>query len=115
MKSRNDFASYSKLLFVLLIPVVIAIYFFQKFKSKNIVVDREEYDFVPDEDVHGLNTRQMQVLDYMKRNGSEGRVSEMVKEFSETDRTLRRDLNKLEKMGLVKRSGSTKSVSYTLS
>jgi DNA-binding MarR family transcriptional regulator len=104
------------ILFALLVPVIVIMYFFKKGK-KGIVVDRNEYDFQPEVEItpNGINQRQLKVLSYMRENGGVGKVSDMVKMFSETDRTLRRDLNKLEGLGVVKRSGSTKSVSYTLS
>lgn len=104
------------ILFALLVPVVVIMYFFKKGK-KGIVVDRNEYDFKPEVEItpNGINQRQLKILSYMRENDGVGKVSDMVKMFSETDRTLRRDLNKLEGLGVVKRSGSTKSVSYTLS
>lgn len=103
-------------LFALLVPVVVIMYLFKRGK-KGVVLDRQSYDFQPDSEVtpNGLNERQLKIVAYMRENNGFGRVSDMVKMFSETDRTLRRDLNKLEGLGVVSRSGSTKSVSYSLS
>lgn len=109
-----------KFLFILLVPVVVFMYFFYKKQKINML--NEKLDDLKDENLqpasvfvsNGLNDRQMKIMDYISEKGS-GKVSEMARFFSQTDRTLRRDLNKLERLGFVKRSGSTKSVSYTLS
>ena len=113
--NKNGF-KVSNILFLLLVPVVVIMYIVKVIKGKNLVVANndvieEEKGFVP----QGLNDRQVKIVDYMRRNGGCGKVSDMVSLFSATDRTLRRDLNKLEGLGVVKRSGSTKSVSYSLS
>lgn len=116
MKNENKAR---QLLFLLLIPVVIFMYFLgkksKKLKEIEVIDDLKKDNLEPIQTFvsSGLNDRQMKVLGYISDNGS-GKVSDMVKIFSQTDRTLRRDLNKLEGMGFVKRSGSTKSVSYTL-
>lgn len=117
MKKEN---ALRKLLFLLLIPIVVFMYFFNKKRKENAL--DQKIDELKDENLqpapvfasNGLNDRQMKILDYISEKGS-GKVSEMVTFFAQTDRTLRRDLNKLEGLGFVKRSGSTKSVSYTLS
>jgi predicted HTH transcriptional regulator len=106
------------ILFIFLVPVIIFVYLFKVvFKIlKKAPVKLPEYDFIPEKEVspNGLNQRQLEIIEYMRNNKGVGRVSEMVKLFSQTDRTIRRDLNKLEGLGVVKRTGSTKSVSYTL-
>lgn len=106
------------ILFVFLVPVIIFVYLFKViFKLvKKAPVKLPEYDFVPEKEVspNGLNQRQMEIIEYMRKNDGIGRVSELVKMFSQTDRTIRRDLNKLDGLGVVRRTGSTKSVSYTL-
>lgn len=106
-------------LFLLLVPFAIFLYFFKIFSKKRgvAVPVPQEFDFVPEPSVvtpNGLNDRQMAILEYMRGNNGIGRVSEMVTLFSQTDRTLRRDLNKLEALRVVIRSGSTKSVVYSL-
>lgn len=59
-----------------------------------------------------LNTRQTQLYRYItKSNGLT--TSDMLKKFSSvTDRTLRRDLNRLMASGIIVKSGSTKSSKY---
>ncbi|MCC7290114.1 DeoR family transcriptional regulator [bacterium] len=125
MKKQN----YGYLLFLLLVPVVVIYYLFMKkrgarrpvivrrvFPPKVKVQEALKVENLKPESTfasNGLNDRQMRVMDYISERG-EGKVSDMVKLFAQTDRTLRRDLNKLEKMGFVKRNGSTKSVNYTL-
>lgn len=119
MKKENNFRY---LLFLLLVPVIVLVYLFKKKNAKQDnyfrveeVSDEQAENLEPQQTFasNGLNDRQMKILDYVSKN-EVGKVSDMVKIFSQTDRTLRRDLNKLEGMGFVKRSGSTKSVSYTL-
>ncbi len=59
-----------------------------------------------------LNARQTQLYRYItKSNGLT--TSDMLKKFSSvTDRTLRRDLNRLMASGIIVKSGSTKSSKY---
>lgn len=124
MKEKNI----SKILFILLVPVIVMVYLYQLLKKKNsfstccesetnttdqlknVEVDNFNETVV----ANGFNQRQLDILS-MLENGSDGKVSVLLKKFpGVTDRTLRRDFNKLESLGLVKRSGSTKSASYSL-
>lgn len=108
------------ILFLFLVPVAVIYYIFLKLNKKKgyeiLEVDNNkrrteivETPVVP----NGLNSRQLDIVAQIEKTG-EGRVSELMKIFKTTDRTLRRDFNKLESMGLVKKSGSTKSASYRL-
>lgn len=112
MKKNN----YAFLLMILLAPATVLLYIYYvltKKKVKNSVVENVLNIETKEISENGLNERQMNILEYIKRNGG-GRVSDMVDEFHATDRTLRRDLNKLENLGFVVRNGSTKSVSYKI-
>jgi len=51
----------------------------------------------------GLNERQKQIVDLLQKNG-EVKTIELKEMFTVTDMTLRRDLEKLEQMGLLKRT-----------
>ena len=62
----------------------------------------------------GLNSRQSDIMNYI-RNNSEAKMSNVSKMFAEvTPRTLRRDLGKLEQMGLVKQEGKTRDAVYKI-
>ncbi len=50
-----------------------------------------------------LNERQEEILDIINRNG-EGRVNDFRSRFGVTDMTIRRDLEKLEQKGLLRRT-----------
>lgn len=50
-----------------------------------------------------LNERQEEILDIINRNG-EGRVNDFKSRFGVTDMTIRRDLEKLEQKGLLRRT-----------
>ncbi len=62
----------------------------------------------------GLNGRQEQIYNLvkLKREVGMGEVSSLVKDV--TERTLRRDLNKLEKLGLILQAGKTRDAVYKL-
>jgi DeoR family transcriptional regulator of aga operon/DeoR family fructose operon transcriptional repressor len=51
----------------------------------------------------GLNDRQKQIVNMLQRDG-EVRIAELKELFSVTDMTLRRDLEKLEQSGILKRT-----------
>lgn len=119
MKSRD----FSKYIFLLLVPVAILYYIFILIKKKNLAIPVEKFDTLEtsmpkdSEEIitpNGFNKRQLDIIKYLE-NGESGKVSELLKLFpGVTDRTLRRDFNKLEILGVVKKSGSTKSATYTL-
>ena len=107
-------------LFLLLVPISIVYYIFlvlRKKKTTPFVSLKSNERTIEIVDTHlmpnGLNPRQMDLIKYLEIQ-TEGKVSDLVKTFGTTDRTLRRDFNKLENLGLVKKSGSTKSASYRL-
>ena len=66
------------------------------------------------EDIFDLNDRQEKIFEMVKQNGevTMQTVSDRVSDVSE--RTLRRDMNKLEKLGLIERFGKTKDSVYKL-
>lgn len=106
MKRVNPFS----IIFFFLVPLIVIYYLFLRSKREanpQGIVNNEV-------DLDDLNSRQKDIFKYIQRHG-EGKVSTMLNDFKGvTDRTLRRDLNKLERIGIVKRSGSTKSVVYRL-
>lgn len=56
--------------------------------------------------------RQDAILNFLKSN-NEATISEITEEFNDvSSRTLRRDMDKLEKLGLVKQFGKTKDSRY---
>ena len=67
-------------------------------------------ELVPDKS--GLNSRQEKILDILCKRG-EVTVEELLGEIGGiTERTLRRDMRKLEEMGWSKKEGNTKGSRY---
>ncbi|GEM_PF-1177007 len=65
-------------------------------------------------DVDALTQRQRRVLTSLRRKGSIT-VGELVKNMKNvSERTLRRDMNKLASLGFCKKQGSTKGTKYIL-
>lgn len=61
-----------------------------------------------------LNARQKEVLSYIKQN-SNSKMSSVSKIFNKvTPRTLRRDLEKLEQLGLLRQEGKTRDAIYKI-
>jgi DNA-binding transcriptional ArsR family regulator len=61
-----------------------------------------------------LSKRQIEVLNFIKLH-SDSKMSTISKVFNNvTPRTLRRDLSKLEQMGIVRQEGKTKDAVYKL-
>ena len=68
----------------------------------------------PAKNKYGLNPRQNDLLKFIKNNDA-STMYDISKVFSKvTQRTLRRDLEKLEKTGLVKQDGKTRNSVYKL-
>jgi len=105
----------SFILFCLLAPVIVIYYLVIKLKEfvGNTNCCNENDDCCGRKQ-ETANPRQDEILKYLQKN-KKVTVGQLLKLFPNiTDRTLRRDLNKMEKQGMVVRSGSTKSVHYTL-
>ncbi|KKR06431.1 MAG: hypothetical protein UT34_C0001G0472 [candidate division WS6 bacterium GW2011_GWF2_39_15] len=60
----------------------------------------------------GLNSRQKKLLDAISGSNGLNTMSMLKVVRNTTDRTLRRDLNRMMEMGLVYKQGSTKSSKY---
>ncbi len=61
-----------------------------------------------------LNDRQKKILDVLKKD-KEVTVDLLLKKISGvSERTFRRDMNKFESLGYIKKTGSTKSAKYIL-
>jgi predicted HTH transcriptional regulator len=105
----------SFILFCLLAPVIVVYYLFLKIKDlrNNANCCKNDSDCCKEEKMVEA-PRLDKILKYLQTNKS-ATVPQLLTLFPNvTDRTLRRDLNKMEKQRLVVRSGSTKSVFYTL-
>jgi predicted HTH transcriptional regulator len=108
----------SHILFCLIVPFFVVYYIVSQLveilmKLKNNGNCCEEKDEIKKE-ITSNTPRQDQIIKYIQKNKI-ATVPQLLKLFpTVTDRTLRRDLNKMEDSGVVLRSGSTKSVSYTL-
>ncbi len=77
----------------------------QAIKRSN--VSKKTVEWIP-----GLRVREQRILDLMER-GKPARLSELSPRFKNvTDRTLRRDMERLIKKGKVKRVGTTRSTTY---
>jgi predicted HTH transcriptional regulator len=62
----------------------------------------------------GLNSRQEQIFNYIKLN-SEVKMSSVSQIFNKvTPRTLRRDFEKLQQLGLVRQEGKTRDAVYKI-
>lgn len=116
MKRKNTLL----ILFSFLVPFLIAYYIAivirdRVGRNKKIVkTERKNAKKIAVKAKKNLSTRQNNIISYISKKGV-GKVSDMAKTFKGvTERTLRRDLNKLEEDGLVVRSGSTKSVTYRI-
>ncbi len=71
-------------------------------------------EVIKNETVFDLNERQEEIYE-MIRSGGELTMSDITDSISAVStRTLRRDMNKLEKLGLIARSGKTKDSVYKL-
>ncbi len=74
-----------------------------KVKRKNAVLSKG-----------GLNSRQEQIFNYIKLN-SEVKMSSVSQIFNKvTPRTLRRDFEKLQQLGLVRQEGKTRDAVYKI-
>jgi hypothetical protein len=81
----------------------------KKMKGKSAVHKKEV-----ETDYPNLSMRKQKIMEIITKNKSLT-VPELSDRFPEvSDRTLRRDMNALEDMGLVKRHGSTKATEYRL-
>ena len=105
----------SFILFCLLAPVIVIYYLFLKIKDLRNNTNCCKNDSSCCKEEKEVETpRQGKILKYLQTNKS-ATVPRLLTLFPNvTDRTLRRDLNKMEQQGLVIRNGSTKSVFYML-
>ena len=104
-KQEDNFSLWPIILaFVLVFPLI---FFLKKKPQKNIEVPNFEQ-----EEVFDLNDRQERILELLSSRG-EITVEELMKTINDvTERTLRRDMQKLEQLGLSEKQGNTKGSKY---
>lgn len=103
-KEEKSFSFWPIILaFILVFPLIC---FFKRKSTKNIeILKVEEEDF-------DLNDRQEKILKLLSSKG-EVTVEELMKIIKGvTERTLRRDMKRLEQLGLSEKQGSTKGSKY---
>jgi predicted HTH transcriptional regulator len=103
------------ILFVLniIIGIIATIYLVLKFKSRR-KKKSTQLPLIEDTTVTPQNTRTEEVYKIIKEMKEVDMAALLNKIKGVTERTLRRDLAKLQTMHLIKKSGSTKSAKYTL-
>lgn len=99
---------------IYLIAVLSAVFvFFVFFKKKPL---KKEYDLEDEvlvlEEPNLLNSRQEKILSFLEKDGEVTVEVLLEKVGGVTERTLRRDMNKLVGFGIVKKQGNTKGSKY---
>lgn len=95
---------------VFILTAGIGVFFMMFHKNSKIIKQIP----ITDRDHLDLNERQRRVLSLFNRKSEIVMLDVSVAVRGVTKRTLRRDLNKLVDMGLIKRVGMTKDAKYTL-